>query len=476
MKKILSLLLALALLLSMAACSEPSGKKEAESKEESVESLSAKELYEKGKKKNEALTSAKYLTEIFFGEEKIDQITTVRVREGYDGFSYSRSGKDFYAFADGKAYLKTADGAFSAPSTSRAFAEYMESYLFPIYGFSSEQFSEAQREGNTVRYSLSEKAALSLYSSVLPAEKGAFLPELISGSASFDEEAILVSEEYTVSGGEKSIRIKTVLEEFRNSKLAPALPAEGEAFLELEDIRLPQMIASATDALLSLSTVQATVVRSESFSLSKGKFSLHRDLNLYQTGAGDGFLYYRSLQSLKQIPEKEEESRFHQKRVQGNSFVQNEYNLITAQKLSEESGTATPSWSEDVAAVLPAFSDFGSLSVEEDSSSIGIRFSLSNAASERIVSASAALFPEMGAVSAVEPGTASGTLLIEKESGRISALSFNLSASALCGEEKGSFSGEFSVTIDQTESITLPELQVPTPTTPGMQSDNAPVC
>lgn len=471
MKKILCFLLAACLLISLAACSEPSGKKSEEATEKmKIESLSAKELYEKGIEKNLALTSAKYVTEIFFGEEKLEEITTIRLREGYDGFSYSRSGKDFYAFSDGKAYLKTAAGAFFAPSTSRAFAEYIQQYLFPIYGFSPALFSEAEREMNTVRYSLSEKEVLALYSSVFPAEKGAFAPKEITGKATFDEEAVFCSEEYTVvCEGDLSITVKTSLVDYRNSALSPEIPGDKEAFLELEDIRLPQMISSAAEALFGLSSVQATVVRSESFSLPKGNFSLHRDINLYQLGSGDELSYYRSVQSLKQIPEKEEESRFFQKRFEKGSFVQNEYNLITAEKLSEESGNAAPaSWSEDVAAVLPAFSDFSSLAVEEDSVSIGIRFSLNQAAAEKIVIAAARDLSEVGAVSGMEIGSAEGTISIEKESSRISALSFVVRASLSCEEEKGSFSGEFSVTVDQTEGVALPPLQVPTPTTPGM--------
>jgi hypothetical protein len=276
---------------------------------------------------------------------------------------------------------------------------------------------------------------------------------------------------------EVSITVKTRLEEYRNNALSPALPAEGETFLEIEDIRLPQMISSATDELFGLSAVQATVVRSESFTLPKGKISLHRDLNLYQTGSGDELLYYRSLQSLMQAPEKEDESRFWQKRVQNGAFVQNEYNLITAQMLSEESGTAASvNWNEEVAAILPSFSDFASLTVEEDSVSVGIRFALNASATQRILQSSADLFPEIGAATLSELKDGSGTLFMEKESGRISAVSFALQASVLCGEEAGSFDGEFSITIDQTESIAVPDMQVPTPTTPGMQSDHSPAC
>ena len=476
MKKLLCVFIAALLLFGLAACSEKNPKEEEKNKAEpSVESLSAEELYAKGIEKNKALTSAKFLTEIFLGGEKIEEITTVRVRKGYDGFSYSRSGREYFAFADGAAYIKTEAGAFTAPSTSRAFAEYIDSYLFPVYGFSPQFFAESIRAENFVSYEISNAEFLALFSSILPEASGTFSPSAISGKAEFNKEAILTAEEFTVSGtlsgsGEAKIEVKTKLIDYRSETIQPSLPEESETFLQLTDIRLPQMIALSCESLFALPEAQVTLVRSEKFDLGGKIYSLNRDINLYKKGSADSLSYYRSLQSLKNEPEKAEESRFLQQKYQNGSGIFNEYNLITAEKLSEGALSSDFAWQEDILAILPALHDFSEMTVEEDGSIFSIRFRLTQTAANQRMAEAAALFGF--SATAAEAGEVSGTLLIDQDRNLITALSYVVKTSAVCGEESGSFSGEFSITLDQTESVALPEIQIPTPTTPGMQDPN----
>ncbi|MBR5295086.1 MAG: hypothetical protein IKU24_00685, partial [Clostridia bacterium] len=279
MKRFFAAFLILTLLFPFVSCASESGGKGSEGEKEiSLSEMSAEEFYAQGKEKNKALTSARYETKVFFGEEELYKIETVRIRSGYDGFSYSRSGDGYFCFAENTAFVENKHGKFQAPATSRSFDEYLSDYVFPLYGLDGEKIENLSRKENQIFYQSSEGTFLALYKE-LPLQ-GEFYPSELKGEANLSEEGIILSEKLTLTGkdgkGEDHLfRVETELLEYRSDKITVALPEKKEAFQVIQDIRIPEEMYAGNSALLSLDTFHSALVFSETVVLGEETYSLN---------------------------------------------------------------------------------------------------------------------------------------------------------------------------------------------------------
>lgn len=471
MKRIFSLLLAFVMIFSLFSCSGTSGKDEGGEKEEKdLASLTAVELYQRAVEKNKNLKSAYYETRVFLNDTELSTIETRRVREGYDSFDYSRKGREEIYFVSGTAYLSGDNGKFSAPATARSFEQYMAEFVFPVYGMDSGKFFEATREKNTVSYTVTAKDLFSLYGSVLDQDE--FTPQGMTGVATISEEAVLTSEVITLNGVGRdgtnaTLTLKTTLCALRDESIKVTLPEGAESFLALSDIRLPEKIVLAVENLYKAENLQATMVHSCTVQEVDKLYAFYQDTNIYRATDSNTSNYYLSRQSLKQIPKKPEESLFYQCLVKDGVKTENQYNVITGTLLSENIGSATTlSWQNEVEAILPTLSDFATLTMTEDLGGYSITFTLSQKAAQDVFGSVLSRLPESGKdAAAFTVAECSGTLSVSKEKGLLNSLTYTVKGNGAAeGETIG---GRFSFLLDQTENITLPPLQNPTPTTPG---------
>ena len=83
------------------------------------------------------------------------------------------------------------------------------------------------------------------------------------------------------------------------------------------------------------------------------------------------------------------------------------------------------------------------------------------------------LFPESGiAQPAPTLRFYQGTLSVDDDRGIVTSISYTVEGSFTGAAGKGEYIGQYSVLVDATEGVVLPELQVPTPTTPGMEAEH----
>lgn len=475
MRRLLSIVLLLAMLLTLASCSEPAEKTEEEKKED-ITRLSAKEMYGLGCDKNRGLMNAEFDTVVMSGENELFSVKTVRIREGYDSFRYSRvSPAEEVYFYDGTAYQKNADGAFSAPASSRIFEEYIEEYLFPLGAFGAEPLLEVEKKDLTVTYTVKNEKILSHFASF---ESG-FQPSEMEGVCTLNEEGVLTNEEFTVRGtvGEekKAFTVKTALSRFRSSEIQIQKPQNTEEFVALGDIRLPNMIKAAVSSLQGQAAVQATFVSGNTLLAGEKSYGFHQELTAYQTVAEDkSDLAYLTRQSLKRLPDGAYESRFYQKHIAAGIQKENSYDVVTATLLSEnESTTVSLPWPQEAQSFLPLLSDLKTVEMSEDSVGYSVKFTLTEDAKKALVQKALLLFPEAEVSAAGEMTFAEleGTLLVNREL-CLTAASFSVEASFVAASgENVSFDGQYSMNVDALQEIKVPSMQVPTPTTPDMDPE-----
>jgi len=473
MKKFLCLILSLLILCTLASCgSEAEAPEEKKTEDNGLDELNGEMLYRHGEDKMKALKSALYTTKVLEGGEELGEFETVRIRRGYDGFIYSRRGQNFYSFDGEKAYTETAEGAYAAPANIRVFEEYLTDFVFSVCGLNPDLLENFQRDGDLVTYESKNADLLSLYRL---AEKPDFVPASLSGVAKLDEEGVIREESLTLKGEGGEIVLKTVLTDLRSDSIVISKPAEPEKFVEVEDIRLPLRLKNAVDTLYAQKEIQTTSVASGTLVLGEAKYVFSEDVNTY--AKEDAGAYYISRQTLKTVPELPEESIFYQALLSGGQKTENRYNVILGEKIWENVEAADSlAWKDEVRALMPALSDFATFKTAEEVGGYSVSFTLSDAAAKKLAEKIAASFPESGfAIQALTVRACSGTLSLDTARGLITAISYQVEGGFATEGGVGDYVGRYSVLVDRTEGVTLPELQIPTATTPGMVDENEPV-
>ncbi len=472
MKRFLAFIIAVTMLVLLVSCSTgEGGKKKEEEGKQDLSQMSAQELYDYGTEKNKALSSAQYVTKVIGPEGEFYEIESVRIRSGYDGYSYSRSGNGYICFLDGEAYVENKNGKFTSSATTRIFEEYLAAYVFPLYGFDVEDLENLTRKENKVSYELKNKEILSLYKNV-PLE-GEIAPLALTGDAFFSEEGILLSEKLslvTKSGEEEKIfLLESTLSEYRSDTIAIQMPQKG-AFEAIQDIRIPEEILGAEESLLTKEIFHTAVVSSGTVSFGEKKYALNQDAEIYQITSEGAVSSYASTQTLKQFDGKPEESLFEQVLTEKGTRTENVYDTISGEKLSEKvTEEQNASHREEIEKKLLSPADLKNIVKEKTSSGQSYRFELTADAVERILKELLASLEAGGLPAATYQMTeAAGTMSVDQKSGILSSLTYSVSGTCIKDGEEGVFSARFSVFTDPKENVQIPGLQTPTPITPDM--------
>ena len=469
MKRIVAFSFLLLMLCTLISCSREQAPVEKKSEENSLADLNGEFLYRHGEEKMRALKSAIYTTKVLNGQEELGEFETVRVRKGYDGFLYSRRGQNFYSYDGERAYVERDNGAYTAPATMRVFEEYLTKYIFSVCGLNPDLLENFQRDGDVVSYESKNAELLSLYQL---AEKPDFVPTSLTGSAKLDEEGVILEESIVLKGDGEEYVLKTVLSDYRSESITVAKPTEPDRFTEVSDIRLPMRLQSAIAAFFAQKDVQASAVSTGTLKLGEQKNVFSEYINTYakeEAGA-----YYVSRQTLKTIPELPEESIFYQVLLSEGKKTENRYDVILGEKIWENSEDAsTLDWQEALRELIPDVSEFASLVMTEEVGGYSITFKLKDETAKKFAEKIAASMPESGiTLQATTVRSCEGTLSIQEESGMLTAISYKVEGGFAGEAGTGDYEGRYSVLLEKSKDVTVPELQAPTATTPGMHPDD----
>ncbi len=466
MKRIIYLVLCLCLIASLPSCAKPQTPPKTTEKEEDISLLSRDKLYETALEKTYGLTSSLFLTKAFIegGSDSLYTVRTARIREGYDGFSYSREGLQKVYFSEQSICVENRLGAFRAPATSRLVQEYLQGCLHPLFDLPKDALSDWNGEGLTVSFSLTDVTLLALYANAFPEEKGEFSPTSLTGTAQvsktgFFETVTLSVKGVQADGEEITLVLESQLEQYRSEEIQIGIPASE--YTELGDIRIPHLLASSIDALERMPQGQATLLSTEAVGAAEQARSYSEQIGFYQNLAGD---FYLSRQSLKTLPETDREYRFYQLLQQNGQKSENEYNLFTASLLSESSDkSGTSPWGELLQTHLLPLDAIAQPVLTDDGTNTSVSFTLSSIGIKALSERLSARFAESGALAL--PGALSGTgvFTIHSETGVLTAFSVAMQS----GEGAEPVSCQYSLTLDQTKDVEVPGLQIPTPTNPG---------
>lgn len=469
MKKIVAMVLSLLMICTLISCSREKAPVEKKSEENSLADLNGELLYRYGEEKMRALKSAIYTTKVLNGEEELGEFETVRVRKGYDGFLYSRRGQGFYSYDGERAYAESIVGAYTAPATMRVFEEYLTKFVFSVCGLNPDLLENFRRDGDEVTYESKNEELLSLYKL---AEKPDFISTSLTGSAKLDEEGVILEESITLKNEDEEYTLKTVLSDYRSESITIAQPTDPDGFTEVSDIRLPMRLQSAIQTFFSQKEVQVSAVSSGTMTLGEKKSVFSENINTY--AKEDASAYYVSRQTLKTIPEIPEESIFYQALLSNGKKTENRYNVILGEKLWENVETATSlDWQEEIRKLVPAVSEFQSFSMTEEVGGYSISFTLKDESAKKFAEKIAAALPESGiTLQAATVRICEGTLSIDEQSGMLTAISYKVAGGFAGNAGTGDYEGRYSVLVDRTSGVVIPELQTPTATTPGMHPED----
>lgn len=467
MKKIVVLLLTLCLMMSFASCAKVEPQPNPTTKEPDFLSYTPEKLYETALEKTGALKSSVYLTTATLNDgEELYQVRLTRVREGYDGFSYSREGLDKLYFTDKTVCVENRLGNFKAQATARFVQSYMQSYVYPLIDLPKEAVSNLAGNADSLSFVLTDEKILALYADAMPEEKGVFVPTGLTGTAKvhangFFDFVQLNVEGQLQDGTMTTLVLETKLEKYRSEQIQIAIPAAE--YTSLGDIRIPHLLSSAATALSEIFEGQATLLISQILGASDAQSSYSEQIGFYQNGAGD---YYLSRQSLKNAPETLQEYRFLQILKQNGKYTENEYDLLTATLLgqSDQAPSQSP-WQEVLQSVLLSMDATSETSITDDGKNLSVSFTLSSLGLKELTERARARFPESGLNSL--SGSGSGVFTINSETGVLTAFSVSFLQS-----EGQAYSCQYSLTLDKTSGVELPSLQIPTPTTPGQAGED----
>ena len=469
MKRIVAIALSLLMICTLISCSRETDPVKKKSEENSLAELNGELLYRHGEEKMRALKSALYTTRVLSGEEEVGEFETVRIRRGYDGFVYSRRGQGFYVYDGERAYTESSLGAYTAPATMRVFQEYLTKFVFSVCGLNPDQLENFQRDGDLVSYESKNEELLSLYRLE---EKPDFVPTSLTGIAKLDEEGVILEESITLKGEGEAYLLKTVLTDYRSESITAATPENPDGFTEVSDIRLPMQVHNAIELLFAQKETQLTAVSAGTLTLGENKSVFSEDINVYsKEDAASGYL---SRQTLKTVPELPEESVFYQALLSGGKKTENRYNVLLGEKTWEETSEATAlDWRGELRALIPAVSRFESFTMTEEVGGYTVSFTLKDEVAKKMAEEIASDLPESGvSMQATTVRFCEGTLSINEESGMLTAISYQISGGFTGEAGTGDYEGRYSVLLESTSNVTVPELQAPSATTPGMHPEN----
>lgn len=469
----------LCVLLSLVSCgaSAPVSEKEETAKEDELSQLSAEALYEIGLQKTRALSGFAAKTSIVYGDEALPDVETVRIREGYDGFSYSRKGGESVYFSEGTIYTLTSLGNYLAEATARDAQDYIDTYFFPVQLLAASSVTNLKKEGMTLTFSLKTgDDCLSLFAAAVPAEKGVFTPTSMTGEIEVGEDGVFKIERYTVSGqnaaGESvNLALVTEMTHFRASEVEVLLPTTEYA--PLSDIRIPHYLHDAEMKLASVGDLQATILGSETVKIGDQSWAFNLEETFYQKEGGDAYLSRQTLKNLPPLPEgaepadppvKTEDSRFYQFLLENGVKKENEYDVIAGILLGENTSEGqTADWKGILDGVLLDPACLGEFSLSNDRENITVSFTLNENGIKKLSARIAANLPESGFAAESAVGTGSGVLTLSADTHVLTAFSVAFEGTSA----SASYNGRYSLTVDATENITFPAWQTPTATTPG---------
>ncbi|MBR2616146.1 MAG: hypothetical protein IKC69_05660 [Clostridia bacterium] len=456
MKRLLVCLLTLALLLPLCACKAklPEKTEEPEVEKEDLSVLDAAVLYETAVQKTHAKKSVLYKTAIGCeGEEST--LTSLRIREGYEGFAYSRTGEgETLVICDGSIYASTQMGAFRAEVTTRTAREYLSAYWFPLTCLDPALLGDWEKDGLKVSYRLKNEAVLALYADAA----ADFVPEGAVGEATVSEAGIIETEHITVTGKKGDAAATLTLVSTRlDTEATSILPPKGD-YTFVGDIRIPHLFLSAVRAMEGLETVSTTRMCSGSLGIGENAVSFGLVDHFYQVSPEH---FYRSVETISKAPETENQRSFSQLLLKDGKYRKALYDLATAELLSEEEGESCPSpWREILEEALPALTLLSDFSYSESGAGGSVSFTLSEAGKKEICAYLAEMLPQYEEkITVSDSAVCEGVFTVDGETGLLTVFSLSVEASDL--------SCRISLNLDGTEDVTLPEWQTPTAPTEG---------
>lgn len=472
MKKICFFVLSILIALQTVSCSRPSGDTVTQGGEKpDLSGLSATELYAFGETKANQLTSYRYRVVLTAPDGQEDKVEVARVRVGYESFSYSAVGAAVaISYRDGICFVKNEIGRYTAEMKARQMREYMEEYLPQWFFLPAEEFETVTRQNDTVSYEGASREYLNRYLPLLTCD-GEFEPKQLMGKAVFNDEGILTEEEFIITGvyregdaeSEESITVKAVLDACRDSAIAPQAFEDTDSFVSVDEMKTPHLVHEALEKLGETKELKLTMITSDALQMPSARFSLHREIDLSQNDALDGYAAVRSLVRNSQIELQEvrEESEFLQYRRVDGTYETKIHDLFTAALKEESSEPMDPLWPRMGAQFLPSVADFASLSLSETASGYQITFSFTPEALQKRIGMTTALFLEEAAATEFDSTSSEGTITI----GRTGLIPTAFSYSFKAKNTDSTVSATVSVTMDSFEDVVIPEMQTPSATT-----------
>ncbi len=479
MKKICFFVLSILIALQMVSCSRSNRETVTqEGGKPDLSGLSAAELYAFGETKANQLTSYRYRVTLTAPDGQEDSVEVARVRVGYESFSYSAVGAAVaISYRDGICYVKNEIGRYTAEMKARQMREYMEGYLPQWFFLPTEEFETLTRQEETVRYEGASKEYLNRYLPLLTCD-GEFEPKHLKGKAVFNDEGILTEEEFVITGvyrqgdaeSEESIAVKAVLDAYRDSTIAPQTFEDTDGFVTVDEMKTPHLVHEALEALRETKQLKLTMITSDTLQNSDSRFSLHREIDLSQNDALDGYAAVRSLvrDSQIELQEVREESEFVQYRRVDGTYETKIHDLFTAALKEESSEPMDPLWPRMGSQQIPSVADFASLSLSETASGYQITFSFTPEALRERVGMTAALFSDAPNVQPFDSTSSEGAITIDRGGAVPTAFSYSFKARST----DSTVSGTVSVTIDSLEGVAIPEMQTPSATTGTEEGDH----
>ena len=111
--------------------------------------------------------------------------------------------------------------------------------------------------------------------------------------------------------------------------------------------------------------------------------------------------------------------------------------------------------------------------MSEEVGGYSVSFTLKDESAKKLAQQIAEAMPESGIVfQATTVRSCEGTFSVDGASGILTAISYKVEGGFACEAGNGNYEGRYSVLVEGTEGVVIPELQAPTATTPGMHPDD----
>lgn len=457
MKKLFCLLLTLSLVLSLAACAAETT---TEGEGASPTASPFETRYDEAVAKLGSLAAWKYETVLTVGGETQSLAVTARQRQGYSDFSYFRTqGEETIVYQNGRADLWNSSTHYAAEMSTLAFEAYLAEATLPLMaGEAAENLSEI--EGG-VKFTLGA-ASLEKWSKL-----GLDTVLSATGVALYHENGAVASEEITlvgtVDGLSETLILKTTLLSLEKEPLPPLPTTEA---ISVSHLIAPLLLHNARETMLQADTVQWVGVRGASATVAGVTRSSGQEIHVSRSGAD----FYLSQRRLDRTPSKQDFS-LTQLLLRDNTVSSTVHELTEAKLILSSTTPAEGSelqiLQEILSSFLPTETGYLSVTLTETADQRTAAFTLSQeAVGQWFASYMDGLWAEELILLSAQ---AEGSVSVDTKTGK--PLSFAIALSGTLGGadgvEKGTFLANVSLTVEKTEGVTLPELQIPTPTTPG---------